>query len=84
MNIYEMLINVQSREDFLAFMDALRKDYCKNIKEWYNQDLSSYLESVSSWVEHMDGYYQNMNLPLPSNIDWNFIAVLFYVGKIYE
>ena len=32
----------------------------------------------------MDGYYKNMSKEEPQNIDWNFIAILIYVGGIYE
>ena len=39
---------------------------------------------ISSWVEDMEGYYVNMGLEMPSDINWQFIANLFYVGKIYE
>ena len=46
--------------------------------------LNEYLESVVSWIEDMDGFYNNMGLNKPENIDWSFIATLFYVGRIYE
>lgn len=55
-----------------------------NGEEWENSDIDSYLEGVHSWVEDMEGYFYNMNREIPQNIDWNFIATLFYVGKIYE
>ena len=32
----------------------------------------------------MEGYFANMNIDRPKDIDWKFIAILFYVGKIYE
>ena len=53
----------------------------KNIE---NISIQEYLESVSSWVEDMEGYYKNTNQEIPNNIKWDFIATLFYVGSIYE
>ena len=53
----------------------------KNIE---NISIQEYLESVSSWVEDMEGYYKNTNQEIPNNINWDFIATLFYVGNIYE
>ena len=53
----------------------------KNIE---NISIQEYLESVSSWVEDMEGYYKNTNQEIPNNINWDFIATLFYVGSIYE
>lgn len=55
-----------------------------NSDEWENKDIQSYLEGIYSWVEDMEGYFENMKLDIPANIDWKFIAILFYVGKIYE
>lgn len=43
-----------------------------------------YLESVASWTEDMEGYYSNTGKEIPENINWDFIATLFYVGSIYE
>lgn len=79
-----MIENVKSKEDFISFINRLSKDNQINNDEWENKDILSYLEGVSSWVEDMDGYYKNMKLDVPINIDWRFIATLFYVGKIYE
>ena len=46
--------------------------------------VKEYLESVTAWVEDIDGYYKNMNKEEPQNINWNFIATLIYMGGIYE
>lgn len=78
---------IESKEDFLHFLSCLIND--KNHKkdndtEWENKTLTEYLDAIHSWIEDMDGYYQNMKISPPDNIDWSFIATLFYVGKIYE
>lgn len=49
-----------------------------------NTDIQSYLEGIASWVDEMEGYYKNVGKNAPQNIDWSFVATLFYVGKIYE
>ena len=28
-----------------------------------------------------EGYYENNNLEVPQNVDWNFIATILYIGK---
>jgi len=84
MNIKELIKNVKSKEDFISFINQLSNDNQVNNNEWENKDIFSYLEGVSAWVEDMDGYYKNMKLDAPTYIDWEFIATLFYVGKIYE
>ncbi len=84
MKVNEMIENVKSKEDFISFINMLSEDNQINNDEWENKDILSYLEGISSWVEDMDGYYKNMKLDVPTNVDWKFIATLFYVGKIYE
>lgn len=73
----EMLGKIKNRSDFLKFMQL----YIPTIKDLSIRD---YLESIASWAEDMDGYYKNTNQEMPQNINWNFIATLFYVGSIYE
>lgn len=82
--MYNEVNNTMTREDFLYFMKKLKEDIQYNEKEWENKEIQSYLESIASWVESMDGFYLNTGLVMPTNIDWQFIATLFYVGKIYE
>lgn len=69
---------IKNREDFLEFMNKYVISDVDDIQ------LKAYLESVESWVEDMDGFYGNLGLEKPENVDWSFIATLFYVGKIYE
>ncbi len=77
MEYIELLGNIKDKKDFLKFMEL----FGKSIK---NISIQDYLESVSSWVESMEGYYKNTNQEMPENINWDFIATLFYVGSIYE
>ena len=84
MQVYEVLNEVQNRETFLNFLGMLAKDFDTNTQNWERSTIDSYLESIKSWVEDMDGYYMNTEQEVPKDINWNFIATLFYVGKIYE
>lgn len=84
MRFHDKINAIHTREEFVEFLNFLIKDKQSNTEEWENKNLSEYLEAIESWVEDMDGYYNNMKLEMPSNIDWKFIAMLFYVGKIYE
>ncbi|MFD1908576.1 hypothetical protein ACFTAO_10430 [Paenibacillus rhizoplanae] len=83
MELHEALKKVRSREDFTAFLGLLAKDYSANPGEWENGSVELYLEGVQSWVEDMDGYYENLKRPAPQNIDWSFIAGILYAGKKY-
>ena len=77
MNI-ETINKIRNKYDFLTFM----KEHV--ISDDNQVQLNEYLESVISWVEDMDGFYNNTGIKQSDSIDWSFIATLFYVGKIYE
>ncbi|MGE5549302.1 MAG: hypothetical protein ACM3ZC_02075, partial [Bacteroidota bacterium] len=68
---------------FIDFLYLLSKDFENNQDEWENRSIGEYLEGIQGWVEDMEGYYKNSNLPVPQDINWYFIALVFYVGKIY-
>lgn len=84
MEFYEKIEQVTTKNQFLEFLNLLNKDFKLNVDEWENKSIDNYLEAIESWIEEMEGYYKNNNLPVPNNIDWNFLATIFYVGKIYE
>ncbi|KIV54078.1 hypothetical protein AM501_07720 [Aneurinibacillus migulanus] len=84
MEFYEKTEQVTTKNQFLEFLNLLNKDFKLNVDEWENKSIDNYLEAIESWIEEMEGYYKNNNLPVPNNIDWNFLATIFYVGKIYE
>lgn len=75
---FETIDKIKNKNDFLNFVNEF-------VISDDNQDcLNDYLESIMSWVEDMEGYYKNTGNKMPDSIDWSFIAMLFYVGKIYE
>jgi hypothetical protein len=75
---------IKTKKDFLDFLSSLIKDLDKNKSSWTNKNLESYLEGVESWVEDMEGYYENMNIQLPEDISWRVFADILYAAKIYE
>ena len=84
MDIHDMLSGVKTKGDLIAFIGALAEDSRTNTDEWDNITLPDYLSSIQAWLKDMDGYYKNSGTDMPADIDWNFIAVLLYTGKIYE
>ena len=84
MDISSIIDNINSKEKLVSFLKYLSENRNSKKTEWMNNSIEDYLSSIGSWVEDMEGYYNNNNLSIPSNINWSFIATLFYVGKIYE
>ncbi len=84
MDINKKIDSIRTKEDLMDFLEFLCDDRQSKKEEWKNRTIEDYLAAVSSWIEDMEGYYENNNLPIPDNVGWGFIATLFYVGKIYE
>ncbi len=84
MKLYDYINNISNEDDFIKFLEVLKNDILINNDEWVNNNITSYLDSIYSWVEDMDGYYKNIGIEKPKDINWKFIAMLLYIGKIYE
>lgn len=84
MDVSNRLDNIKSKQELIEFLNLLAKDRYEKKDKWENNTIEDYLASISSWIEDMEGYYENNNLAIPNDVNWSFIATLFYVGKIYE
>lgn len=84
MEMGEIIKSVNSKEDFLHFLNDLIQDKISKPTEWENKSIEDYLSSLEAWISDMEGYYSNLKIEMPTKIDWNFIATILYVGKIYE
>lgn len=84
MDLHEKIKHINTKEAFIDFLKYLSVDKQNNSEQWENKKIDEYLSAIAAWTEDMEGYYYNMESEKPQNIDWKFIATLFYVGKIYE
>lgn len=75
---------INSKEDFINFVELLVSNLKSNPEEWTNKTLPEYLESISSWTEDMEGYYQNNNMSIPENVNWKVFANILIAAKMYE
>ncbi len=84
MTLAEHHNSIRSREDFVAFVNALCKDLRDNPSSWENASLEGFLEALSAWVEDMEGYYANQGKPVPHQPDWRVAADMLMAAKMYE
>ncbi len=75
---------INSKDDFVNFVELLVANSNKSPEEWANKTLSEYLKSIASWTEDMDGYYKNNGLAIPENITWKVFANILVAAKMYE
>ncbi|PKV50694.1 hypothetical protein ATE84_2760 [Aquimarina sp. MAR_2010_214] len=82
--MHEEIIKIKNKQDFLSFLNMFIKDFKNNKDSWGNSTVDTFLEGMESWIDDMEGYYINMNLPVPENIDWKVFADILYASKMYE
>lgn len=78
------LRKITNRKEFICFINYLNEDFLNNKDEWSNINISDFLESLSAWVSDMDGFYENANLEVPENLNWQFFADALHAVKYYE
>jgi len=84
MTLAEHSDTIRSRDDFLEFLKALRKDLLDNPGAWENTSLERFLEALAGWVHDMDRYYLDQSKPVPQQPDWKMVAEMLMAASIYE
>ncbi len=86
MDLVGQLDNVQTREDIAAFVRTLRENLLEggHADEWENPTLERYLAALATWVDDMDGYFQNRGETVPDQPSWNLIGQILYAARSYE
>ncbi|MEN2489514.1 hypothetical protein AAYQ05_17055 [Flavobacterium sp. B11] len=76
---------VVDRISFVKFLYLLRKDFLDNHEIWNNNNLSVFLEALSSYAEDIQGYYDNTKQIIDADKpDWKTFADIFKGARIYE
>jgi hypothetical protein len=75
---------VRTREDLVAFIEALSGDYTDNSSTWSNKDLGAFLGAMSAWAEDMEGYYANSGEDVALRSPWGVLADLLMAARVYE
>lgn len=75
---------VNDRDSFVNFVTKLCQDLKTRPTSWENRNLEVFLEALGSWVEDMDGYYENMGREAPKDVNWKVFADALMAARIYE
>ena len=51
MNPFEMIELIESKEQFIDFLNSLSVDSIENSNEWENHSIENYPERIASWVD---------------------------------
>lgn len=83
-DLAEMVEQIQSHPDFVAFSRALLKDLEEKPEGWENRDLPAFLEALGAWTEDMNGYYQANGGAIPLQPSWKMLGQILLAAKVYE
>jgi hypothetical protein len=75
---------VETREDFVAFVGALKADFDADGAQWQNTDLASFLDAMAAWTQDMDGYYRHTGQKLSDVPSWRVLADILVGASMYE
>ena len=84
MTLAERAASVRTRDDFVAFLEALRLDHARNGAAWANPDLQSFLGAAGAWSRDSNGYYKNVGLDPSTLSPWRLLADLMMAARVYE
>lgn len=84
MNYIDKMGQIQTKMDFVEFLEALIDELRTNPDKWKNSSLEHFLEAAKCWTEDMEGYYVNIGEPVPNNINWKVFANILAAARIYE
>ena len=83
-NLDDMVNTINTQADFVAFVKALAQDLQENPLDWENDSLERYFEAMATWSQDMNGYFKNINQPLPKDINWKIMGQILLAAKTYE
>lgn len=83
MNTRERTDQINTRQDLAIFVAEVAKQLRDRPEEWPNNDLNSFLEAFSAWIEDMDGYYQNRGEVMPEQPSWRTIGHMIAAALVY-
>ena len=81
MDITELARKIESKEDFIVFLQELQKDFLNNPQEWENTELCEYLEAMEGFLI---GSTENSLNKIDFTPSWNLFARIMIVASIYE
>ncbi len=74
MDIYKKFENIKTQQDFIDFLQLLKRDYQENKEEWENDSLESFLEGLHGYC-----------LDKPQDtLTWKTFAEILLASKVYE
>ena len=82
--LHEQVEEIATREDLVAFIEALRRDLDADPTQWKNPSLERFLGALASRIEDMDGFYRNQGRAIPKTPTWKTVGEMLAAARVYE
>lgn len=83
-DLFDFAEKIQSRADFVRFVEYLNADYRQKPSEWENDTLASFLAGLSGFAQDMGGFYKNMGQSVDIEVvTWRIAAQMLLAAKVY-
>ncbi len=84
-DLFDYVRTINSRDDFIYFIQSLNADYRMKREEWENDDLESFLEGLSGFTQSIDGYYKNRGDVVDiETITWRMLAEILLAATVHS
>ena len=74
-----------TRIEFIEFLKEFKTDFDQNEENWENINLSDFLESMISYTEDIQGFYDNMKMDINADKPtWENFSQILKGASVYE
>ncbi len=84
MDLSKYVQTIVTEQDFVEFVQKFAAEVRENPAKYENRNLPDFLEAMASWTADRDGYYHNIDQPVPQIENWRAIADLLVASSLYE
>jgi uncharacterized protein YbjT (DUF2867 family) len=84
MELNDLAFAIETRQDLIAFIEALRQDLSSDPEGWENVSLDDYLDALAAWLDGPDEVYARFGEAMPLEASWRFVAKMLLAAKVYE
>lgn len=83
--IEDMVEQLNSKADFVRFLEALKRDSDANSESWENSTVPTFIGAMFGWAVDSEGYYENLGIEIDtSGPSWRFFADVLLAARVYE
>jgi len=81
---FDQFMDIETKDDFADFVDALVEDLALNPDEWENPDLARFLSAMAAWTRSSDQCAKASGDGEVTSPSWSTFAKVLSASRVYE